>query len=60
MSIKEILNSIYNKNIKLYNKDLENIDPYDSNISIENKRKIIEESKINISYVLHKILKIKN
>ena len=60
MDMKEILNSIYTKKVKLYNKDLENIDPYDPNISIENKRKIIEESKINISYVLHKILKIKN
>ena len=46
-------------NIKLHNKDLKNIDPYDPNLSIKNKRKIIEESKINIPYFLHKILKIK-
>lgn len=44
--------------LAIYNKDLIGIDPYDSNLTDDQKRDIIDECKINIWYFLRNVLKV--
>lgn len=44
--------------LKLYDKDLMNVDPYDSNLSCEMKSKIINEIRINFWYFIREVVRI--